>query len=281
MQPVPSFYNLDLTLDEASLVHKAEDLILENCMSEQGYEYLPSPFVPTAELVFGDRRWGLTDSDVAAAVGYSVDERVSQLVAESDSARAAEAEFFAGMTPAERDRYLMALEGSPFAAAAPVTSVVTATIPGSGRALNVTVAGTDDSCRHQLPEALGQEFALFHSLAASIGRARSDVDLLATADDLFQSAVRSWSDCFKERGFTADDPLDAMDRYQPVAAADSRAAATADVDCKHQSEFMSAWYDAIGRAERVVGRDIIPEIEYWRSVRSGILAAARRVIEER
>ncbi len=282
---VPSFYSVSYSYDEAELLYRAEGKVVSECMAARGFpEFRLPAFVPSLEIARGsDRRWGITDPAEASVRGYH---EVGSVQAISDRAMkemASETAFYDSMQPERRDAYFLALDGSAYGVSRPEVATVTATIPGSDREFTVQLAGRSDSCLRSIPLALGEDAKTYEALQAAIGRAAADVDSIAASDDAFTTSLESWSNCFKERGFDSETPLDALDAYTAPGLDPSEseiAAATADIACKNIVGLTETWRKSVKNAEVLVGSEIVPEIEYWREVRGDIIERARQLLAD-
>lgn len=196
-------YMLDAA--EIDLVDDAFVTLVGRCLHRFG-ETAP---VPTAGSAPGlaERRYGLTNSAVAAVHGYHLGEPPSDEPPEA-----------AGEVPEE----LL------WGAATPAATIDGMPVPPDGCAGEATRTFGGDIGDPELVQRINIE---------SVQDAMSDPRVVA--------AFADWSDCMSQRGFDYATPWDPPGEdwfAEPEPSAEEIAVATADVECKEATEVITVWH---------------------------------------
>lgn len=203
---------LDAYVDGAAgrVVANATEILVGECMRRKGFAYQADLAAGDGSIVQHSGDYGLTDATVAATEGYpSGAKRAEALIA----------------TAAKRpsDAYLMALQGF--------------VRPSLGEA---HPPGCQDEAFEQLrsDDLKRVDFEL-------VGRLGLEAKQRAAADPRVLEAIRAWSSCMKDAGFSFATPVEAMNAGWPRDPTPREiATATADVRCKEKADLVRIWLTA-------------------------------------
>lgn len=204
---------------EQSVIARAQVDLVEGCMAKFGFTYTPpAPGVPLSnDDANMNRRYGVSDADVAAQYGYHLPNYAAQPVAPSPVSSAEQLVLTgrAGST-ASSSPTAVAYHGIP--------------IPHNG-CIGSIVAKLGAPLDTSLPDRLD---------STSLDQSQ--------AEPVVQKALHAWSACMKSKGYTVDTPFNA-----PALAASSNGPsptsqeieiAEADVACKQQTNLVKIWFTA-------------------------------------
>lgn len=193
------------------------DRLVADCMAEAGFDY-PTFDHAAGLLVSNDRRYGISDPELAAQYGYGV---APLPVAVKEQLQAVN-DFEASLT-ASSELALFGVE-SEFA---------------DGRLYSEgSCLGLADEQLHAL--TLGADILIVDELFADAHRRFQGDPRLADLNE-------EWSECMNTAGYSYSDPLAAADdpAFAPpdgedhVASAGERAVALADLDCKWSTDYLT------------------------------------------
>ena len=204
------------SINEVQRMGLARRELISQCMLRLGVDIaIPKPVTGVGPRTWTERRYGLTDADEAAVLGYGLGKRDPN--AHRDPTRG----------PKLSPLALAVLTGE--GAALPNGMEVP---PGgcSGdaeRALEGQGSGGDPVPDRYLAQQLSQE---------SFGRSQRDPRVLA--------AFQRWSDCMRGEGHDYDEPLDPFSDRSLQRGATRKAIDTAvdDVTCKRRTNVVGIWY---------------------------------------
>ncbi|GAA2478971.1 hypothetical protein [Streptomyces gobitricini] len=210
--------------EEKDLLHRAEQLLIRDCMAGQGFRYWPAPRLPSAEYrefpyVVDDERW-------AAKHGYGREiERGHERRWRSSEGK----RYLDGLPKARRTAYTAALFGSS-ADTTPLRAEV---------AMGGTFTHSDQGCAADAWRRLYgdvhtwyRSYQMVNSLPGiRVGRVAEEPE--------FQAGLAAWRSCMKKSGHPAENPPELrrvrlLDTGAGAAAADV-AAATAEARCARTS----------------------------------------------
>ncbi|WP_066949010.1 hypothetical protein [Streptomyces lushanensis] len=214
---------------EIKAVLQAQRTLVQQCMRRFGVSHdFGSPGPSTGPRSLMDRRYGVTDEQMARSYGYHLGDRDPRAhpVTQSSPPTGKAYTVLTGKTESATDKETPALASSD------VPSVNGMRVSADGCVGEATkkIAGSGHVGSGDLAQDLnGQSF--------NITKANPDVT----------RAFRSWSRCMKDKGFSYPDPFAAMadNRFQgkePVPA--EIQVATADVGCKGQVDLVDVWFTA-------------------------------------
>ncbi|MCK9895322.1 hypothetical protein [Frankia sp. AgB32] len=199
-----------LTPHDADLVARAHRVLLRRCEQRFGITGPPEPPATAGPRTLNERRYGITDRALAATAGFRVSANGPVTVPKPTE-------------PADpRTLDVLSGEGRRVVDGQPVP-------PGgcSGEAKRRLGAGAPAGADRFLAERLSRD---------SYFRAESDRRV--------QAAMRAWSICMQEHGFTYPTPLaaaaDPRFRAGPVTPTEI-ATATTDIDCKARANLVGVW----------------------------------------
>ncbi|TMR89425.1 hypothetical protein [Nonomuraea basaltis] len=212
----------ETTSAESDLLHRAEEILVRDCMAQKGFRYWPKPLDPV--LDYREFPYVVDDVKWAKAHGYGRDIERALDWEDRFSPRA----LYYRALPEDRLRAAkISLIGER-----PEGLEVTHPLIGS-------MTHSDRGC---VAEAWRQ---LYHDAEAWFGAKQVTSSLsgmrmsLVTADAAFRQRIAHWSRCMRARGFTTPDPL-ALRRERlategPYTGAEERRAAVAEAECAHSS----------------------------------------------
>jgi hypothetical protein len=99
------------------------------------------------------------------------------------------------------------------------------------------------------------------------------------SDPRVLAVIKSWSECMAGKGFTAATPTDAANTYGPGAKNLAIAAATADVECKYQTNYFGIMYAVTSAYQEELINDGLGALETLRNANTKLLATANSVIQ--
>ncbi|GLZ14435.1 hypothetical protein Acsp04_46700 [Actinomadura sp. NBRC 104425] len=216
-----------LTEQEKDLLHDAEELLTHSCMAARGFKTWVVPRRPLPE----DRDFPYVVDDVewASRHGYG-----SDIQAQRERLRASDPNrrYFAGLSPAQRQRALDALHGRRSARRLEVKT------PNG-----MTVGRIDDGCTAQAQKKLYGDLKVWFRVSTITEALTSLQQRQTTADAEFAKSVKEWSRCMKERGFNYSDPNAARASFMKPGKARPRKTevrtAVAEAGCARSSGLSS------------------------------------------
>ncbi|GII75830.1 hypothetical protein Sru01_08120 [Sphaerisporangium rufum] len=208
---------------DKDVLHEAEQLLTQSCMSERGFRTWVVPRVPIPE----DRDFPYVVDDVlwARAHGYG-----SEMAGRRDQYRRSDPNrrYFEGLSPQEKGRAADALHGRR-----------------GGRQLRVTVpsgltfARLTDGCTAQAQQELYRDLPRWFR-ASTITDALAETNRAEVfTEKEFKESVKDWSACMTERGFSYATPAESRRRFDTPAGPAARRAeirtAVAEAGCAASS----------------------------------------------
>ena len=180
----------DVTVQEAALLYRAEQLLIKECMIGRSLPYWVVEQNPVPE--FREFPYVLDDVAWARAHGYGADlERRTQELSDSHPNR----RYFQSLPPPQRQAWLGALYGNPS------DERLRAKLPGGG-----IVSRSTNGCVSDAERRLYGDLATWHrvhSVTLSLTGPRRDG---VVSDPRFTEAVTRWSTCLRGDGYTYGDP---------------------------------------------------------------------------
>ncbi|MET8386233.1 hypothetical protein ABZV14_24850 [Streptosporangium canum] len=232
-----------LTDREKDVLHEAEQLLIQACMSERGFRTWVVPRVPLPEdrdfpYVVDDVRW-------AGDHGYG-----SELQKRRDQVRSSDPNrrYFERLSPQEQELAVDALHGRRSARRLEVTA------PNG-----MTVARFADGCTARAQEELyGDLRAWFR--AGTITDALGDMNRARVfTEKEFKDSTRDWSACMRGRGFPYATPHDSRRAFRKPADTASRKkeirTAVAEAECAVSSGLSATAH----RLEQRIGAHLTDE----------------------
>lgn len=248
-----------LTLEEGRLLNRAESLLASRCAKRFGVTYgdpRASGAGNPGPVSLTDRRYGVADTEQAAAHGYDFG------------------------SPESKSNGTGAKEQSP--AAQEGTDELDATaqtvMTGDGQAHVNGLKVPMDGCEGEAREALARTAppSAYQNLPSALisegfSRSKSDSRVLAV--------LASWSQCMKDKGFDYNDPLDAVGdpRFTTGTTRTETDTAEADVACKRSTNLVGIWFAVESAYEERLIAENRPKLEEVRRADQRRLAAARTV----
>ena len=223
----------------------AEDVLTERCMKRLGLPYTArkAPAVSRAS----DRRYGLSSAEDAARYGYHLPPKASFNPNKGLSTTT-----------------LIALYGR------------SAGIDGEADpALDIPARG----CRGEAAESLDADHRYPAGAEIASGIARRSYQE-SVEDSRVREAVRRWSDCMTERGYTYSDPLAALgdERFLDKGISKREVeTARADMECKTRVGLLRTWFSAETAIQKKMIAAEPAELAKLKEVHTSKAAAAREV----
>jgi anti-sigma-K factor RskA len=211
------------TSDEATLLFRAEQRLLADCMRAAGQPFAEAgPDSGTLDPEWS--RLGRTDAGRADSLGYGVPDGPG-------GANAAQAGL---KTAPERDRWSQAFNGEP-ASGNPAGPSVPLFNPVTGAEVGSQTAG---GCFGQAERTLYGDQSRHTSLASWVDNdVRGGVERRAAADPRLAAGIGAWSACMKALGYDYAEPTAPVQEFGTTPdepAGREREVAKADVGCKEK-----------------------------------------------
>lgn len=244
------------TGDAQTVIDKASRLLADRCMREVGQKW-PAVLEPLGEgHAENERRYGIIDMNTARAYGYQLPPPYSATRAEEEQRLEKEKIRRAGITDAQTDAYL-----------------------GKG---DEEIGG----CRGEANQQLGTAPARNGMDPVSELEQRAWAQANADADS--RRANADWRACMKKRGYNYPDPHEAAGAFASSASTEvppppsrkETAAATADVTCKQEVDYVGRWQKIeSGYQNALIARNSA-RLETYRDAWQDSLAKARKILRE-
>lgn len=250
-----------LTAQEKSILHRAEQVLLQACMADSGYAYVmteeePASFLRRFPYVVDDLSWAREHG-----FGNDVRDEVRQRAENDPNKR-----YFGSLSAADKAKALAAVNGER-----PVGLI--ATSPAG-----VEMTRSDRGCTSQLEKKLYGELQTWFRAKTVTDGLHVPRRQLVSADPGFQAALSDWARCMADRGYSFADPARVHEAFR-VRGPEEISAAVAEATCAQSTGFASvtrgldAHYEAL-QGQRY-GREIADRLRLERAA----LPLARAVVE--
>ncbi|OKK01922.1 hypothetical protein AMK34_07545 [Amycolatopsis sp. CB00013] len=250
-----------LTAQEKSILHRAEQVLLQACMADSGYAYVmveeePASFLRRFPYVVDDLSWAREHG-----FGNDVRDEVRQRAENDPNKR-----YFGSLSAADKAKALAAVNGER-----PVGLI--ATSPAG-----VEITRSDHGCTAQLEKKLYGELQTWFRAKTVTDGLHVPRRQLVSADPRFQAALSDWARCMADRGYSFADPARVHEAFR-VRGPEEISAAVAEATCAQSTGFASvtrgldAHYEAL-QGQRY-GREIADRLRLERAA----LPLARAVVE--
>ncbi|MGI5482629.1 hypothetical protein [Streptomyces lavendofoliae] len=212
------------TTQQKDLLHRAEQLLIRDCMAGQGFRYWPAPRLPSPE--YREFPYVVDDEAWAAEHGYGREFEQGQ---ERRWGNSEGKRYLDGLSKARKAAYTAALFG-PSADRTPLRAEV---------AMGGTFTQSDQGCTAAAWRRLyGDVHAWYRSYQMVNSLPGIRVGRVA-AEPEFQAGLAAWRSCMRESGYRAENPPELrrvrlLDTGPGARAADVRAA-TAEARCARTS----------------------------------------------
>jgi hypothetical protein len=264
---------------EGEFLFRAEQLLIAECMREDGFPWVAAPPIPTAPYATTDRRgyerWGWTDAALARDSGYGIErslefnESLRQSI-ESDTEFQEFEQWLLSLSEADGQRVYAALEGSNQA-------VVVEGVDGS------TWTAATDGCRSESLAAIYgsvEDYLKLEAYRSRVGNGgRGEVD----EDGEYQQVEQQWSDCMRERGFDYETPGDAYDdvfaRYESEPGLEQEVA-IGEAECNRAVALEAAGEAALARVQESLLRELGPATAEIREILARSVSRAKSLLDE-
>jgi hypothetical protein len=262
--PLESFA---LTMTQLNVIDQARLLLAGKCMVEKGFTWTLRPVqaeTPSEnKLVFA---FGIGMLSEAQQYGYAIPPQYVPLKSPPEP-------------PAQfSDAYYETLYG-------PVDRRPKETPMQIGDArVTSGVTYTADSCTGVANEAIGLSVARSRELFLSTGspevaRLMEEARDRTGADSRVVQVIQEWSVCMAARGFTIADPIDAGGSYDTPDNATAIAEATADVECKYETNYFGVMYAVTVEHQEALIDEGLAGLETLAAENEEILEKANAVIQ--
>ncbi|MET8571753.1 hypothetical protein [Streptomyces sp. NPDC004783] len=186
-----------LSEEEKDLLHEAEETLTRSCMAGKGFRTWVVPRQPVPD----DRDFPYVVDDVewASRHGYG-----SDILARRAEVRASDPNrnYFAGLTPAERQRALDALHGERTGKRVSVRS------PNG-----TTVSRVDGGCAAEAQKKLYGDLETWFRVLTVTDALETLRSSMTTGNAEFASSVKDWSACMRARGLPYKTPQEARGAF--------------------------------------------------------------------
>ncbi|MDX2294423.1 MULTISPECIES: hypothetical protein [Streptomyces] len=194
------------------------------CMARYGFDYKPPRAGNTPPPNDNDanieRRYGITDRDLALKAGYGLGETAEQTRSQAPAMSKAAMLVLSGQTG-----------GGP--GAKPATSYEGKSIPKGG-------------CSGWAIEKIGA-----HDLDFTLaGRLNHESLVRSQESREVRAALEDWSKCMKGKGYSIDIPYNAADLAPEPGSVKQVQVATADIDCKESTNLVKIWFEQDSAIQR-------------------------------
>ncbi|MFT2017256.1 hypothetical protein ACMA1D_15635 [Streptomyces sp. 796.1] len=187
-----------LTTQESSLLHRAEQILLRDCMRKRGFTYRMVPENPIPEA----REFPYVIDDVTWArqhgYGSDIDRKVERIRAADPNQK-----YFRSLSPERRAAALVAANGAR-------PKGLTA-LPPDG----VRLQRSDEGCRTESERALYGDVAAWFEATSTTEALPDMARRRVIADPRFSRATRPWSACMREAGHSYATPADLREKLPP------------------------------------------------------------------
>ena len=250
------------------LLERAENIIVEKCMDEAGFQY-HGPTDANVPLRISEDSIGLLRPDIAQRLGYGPyvnppSEEANQI---RDLMAAGDA-YFQSLTPDEQVRYLRTLEGQGDQGAIETNSGMRVLVDGCIGEARVTLLG----------DRLLEVFDTFTRVQFLQTNAWAAPEVL--------EALQVWKDCMRESGFGYEHPNGAVGHglelrgNSPNASQAEIDLATADADCRIQAQLTPLVEDTAARLNREVVESNQQLLTAWGEIELSVRDRAANVLAQ-
>lgn len=251
------------TPEELRVLHDAEQLLVQRCMREAGFEYWPEP-KETAGRTFP---YVVDDAGWARLHGYGAEEhRQASAAAEHNPNR----RYIAGLPAERRSAATVALNG-------PSPEGLEARLPNG-----LLVRHSDRGCVSYARRALYRDLASWFrvtKVADNLAGLRAG---LVTADPRFTAAARRWSDCMRGAGHHYRNPTELhariLDDRRPLPRPDEIKLVVAEAECAGTSGLAAVARDLDRHYGETVRHRSRADLEDRRRLQSRALPRAREIV---
>ncbi|MFD5631049.1 hypothetical protein [Streptomyces sp. NPDC127072] len=215
----------ELTQSQRAVLARAENLLVRDCMREQGFSFwvteeLPATVGTKFPYVVDDGAW-------AAENGYggSIEKRRDALAAENPNQR-----YFKGLSAVRRSAAVSALNGAE-------PEGLEADVPGMGR-----VRHSDEGCEAEAQRSLYTDLPRWYRARKVTEALEQQVRSAVVGDARFTRAVTRWATCMRAAGHAYSTPPEsrrAFARGPDARPADEVETAVAEARCAVSSGLSS------------------------------------------
>ncbi|MFI1366931.1 hypothetical protein [Streptomyces griseochromogenes] len=233
------------------LIDKAKTVLIDRCMKAFGSRFIaPSPGKP---VVQASRRYGVTETETAAAYGYHMPKVADR---------------------ANRDPRNLTKEDRIF-----LFGESNGRSGGSGKADKLPPGGCSGEADAKIsgddtPDAI-------IALARGIDGGSFENSM---KDPRWVKANKQWSACMMQRGYRYASPLEAISdpKFQEVGrpTEQERRVAVRDVQCKRESSLTEIWREIESADQEMMIRKHSKELQRLRSFQKAEVGRARRVLSD-
>jgi hypothetical protein len=258
------------------LMDRAENMVIEDCMAQQGWEYFPGRVDAAdasheAGYVLQD---DLTPPEAAKqGYGFYIERRRNSM----DPARAALHEHLEGLSERQRKAYKDDLNGGPEAEGEYA--------PGMG--------GPTEGCLVEAREQLhGPQWQQVYVLGRELQTLEHTVLQRIRADQRFTDAMDAWRACVSDAGFDLDRPSAGVERFAPTSSGGTEPSqsvghdpsqaetelAVADAECRKQAGLHQTWPELLRRYRANVAMENTNLLTEWADLRATYLPNVRDLL---
>ncbi|MCA2218849.1 hypothetical protein [Jidongwangia harbinensis] len=247
--PVPPIYEIYVPEPAAQLIAQAENQLVGQCMTRQGFRFEADP--PNAE---SERPTPFGYEELPPSTPL---ETVSSETAPTTDSSAGPAGYERALQGDHERRLTIEVEG-------------------------MKVSAPADGCRAEAQRRLrGNSRVEWMRLRIELFRIENRALQSLEHDTRVRAATERWRACVNELGFTWSKPTEVQDSLPIGADPRSHPSTLADLKCKYRTNYLPDAYASLGEAQR---RELGPEptaLSRWRELFGAQEAAARQVLQGR
>jgi hypothetical protein len=248
--------------NNSDLINKAMDLLGAQCAKENGFE--PAPQKPQNEKLAydtpkNDSTWGTFDVEYAKKYGY-LSEALANLL----------------------ENGTMVMEGRNLKFNEKDTQE-TQNLQKSGQ-VKIPVDKTGKSCNDVGEEKFYEGITIDKDRSESIVQLQAKIKENAMNDPRMVPKLKEWSQCSKNKGFNFDYPptskLSNPDLLKAEYGDFNKILATADAECKQQTDFMNYWHGILDDVEKQGVQENLPLFEAEKAHNQKVIERANEIIKK-
>ncbi len=253
---------------DAEILHSAEQLLIRDCMSRQGFRYWPEPYDPAADLkrfpyVVDDAAWAK-----AHGFGRDIHRRLDRMARDNRNGL-----YYQTLSEQQKARARAAIHGEG------LKPGLEAKVPAGGM-----LRHSDKGCTVEAWRLLYGDIRVWYR-AERVTSSLEGVRISQVQQDArFQAKVGSWRECMKARSYSVNNPGELhakMLSYQGLdAATKDRLAAAEEVECARKSGLSRMAHDLDSMYATALRREYKPDFETFERLKLAALPIARKVISQ-
>ncbi|MFI0206008.1 MULTISPECIES: hypothetical protein [Streptomyces] len=250
---------------ELDLLHRAGELLVQDCMRARGFSYWPVPRVPHPD--FRDFPYGVDDVDWARGHGFG---RAIERQLDEQAASGPAGQYVRGLSDGQRDAMGAALLG-------PEPTGLEVESPLGG-----TLSHSDRGCVTESWRTLYGDVKAWYRSSETANQLAAVRTGRVNQDPAFGKALAAWSACVAGRGFPAGHPVrqreEQLARTGPQAEAQDVPMAVAQAECARSTGFADTAQDLHARLSDRIRAENRAAFDAMRRMQVAALPTARDVV---